>query len=129
MLIVTSEKGRIPAWTDRILRKGSNIRQIDYFSAPLRFSDHRPVFATFICTINVVDEKRKQAMSQELYSYRRGVIGTHNTRDSSRDSDEDDLLGYESIEPGLPPASSNQRKWWLANGRILKHFHGGNANK
>lgn len=116
VLTIHSEKGRIPAWTDRILRKGANIRQIDYNSAPLRFSDHRPVFATFVCTINVVDEKKKQAMSQELYSYRRGVTDRHGSRDVSRDSNEDDLLGYDSIEPGLPPASSNERKWWLDNG-------------
>jgi len=43
----TSEKARIPAWCDRVLRKGDNIRQIHYNDAPLRFSDHRPVYATF----------------------------------------------------------------------------------
>jgi hypothetical protein len=32
------------------------------------------------------------------------------------DTDDEDLLGYESVEPGLPPASSDRRKWWLDNG-------------
>lgn len=31
------------------------------------------------------------------------------------DSDDEDLIGYESVEPGLPPASSDQKKWWLDN--------------
>lgn len=31
------------------------------------------------------------------------------------DSDEEDLIGYDAIEPGLPPASSDKQKWWLDN--------------
>ncbi|KAJ4344445.1 Inositol-1,4,5-trisphosphate 5-phosphatase 1 [Didymosphaeria variabile] len=114
----TSEKARIPAWCDRILRKGDNIRQINYDCAPLRFSDHRPVYATFQCLINKIDEKRKDQLSQELYGKRKEVVG--DTRASSgaamEDTDDEDLLGYESVEPGLPPASSDRRKWWLDNG-------------
>lgn len=112
-----SEKGRIPAWTDRILRKGINIRQIDYDAAPLRFSDHRPVYATFTCTISVVNEKRKAAMSKQIYDQRKTAVGSSTSGGLIGDSDDDDLLGYESVEPGLPPASSNERKWWLDNGR------------
>ncbi|KAL5405861.1 hypothetical protein PMIN03_008177 [Paraphaeosphaeria minitans] len=114
----TSEKARIPAWCDRILRKGDNIRQINYDSAPLRFSDHRPVYATFQCLINKIDEKRKEQLSQELYGKRKEVVG--DTRASTgaaiEDTDDEDLLGYESVEPSLPPASSDRRKWWLDNG-------------
>lgn len=114
----TSEKARIPAWCDRILRKGDNIRQINYDCAPLRFSDHRPVYATFQCLINKIDEKRKEQLSQELYGKRKEVVG--DTRASSgaamEDTDDEDLLGYESVEPGLPPASSDRRKWWLDSG-------------
>lgn len=114
----TSEKARIPAWCDRILRKGDNIRQINYDCAPLRFSDHRPVYATFQCLVNKIDERRKEQLGQELYSKRKDVVG--DTRASSgaamEDTDDEDLLGYESVEPGLPPASSDRRKWWLDNG-------------
>lgn len=31
------------------------------------------------------------------------------------ESDDEDLIGYDSIEPGLPPASSDRQKWWLDN--------------
>jgi len=114
----TSEKARIPAWCDRVLRKGDNIRQINYACAPLRFSDHRPVYATFQCLVSKVDEKKKDQLSQELYERRKEVVG--DTRASAEagleDTDDEDLLGYESVEPGLPPASSDRRKWWLDNG-------------
>ncbi|KAF2645442.1 hypothetical protein P280DRAFT_120000 [Massarina eburnea CBS 473.64] len=112
----TSEKARIPAWCDRVLRKGDNIRQINYDCAPLRFSDHRPVYATFQCLISKIDEKKKEAMSEDIYEKRREAAGDMRPGEGMDESDDDDLLGYESVEPGLPPASSDRRKWWLDNG-------------
>lgn len=112
----SSDKARIPAWCDRVLTKGHNLRQIHYNTAPLKFSDHRPVYATFQCTITVIDEKKKQEISEGLYRHRRAVVGGHTANTRAEDSDDEDLLGYESIEPGLPPASSDRRKWWLDNG-------------
>ncbi|KLU83662.1 synaptojanin 2 [Magnaporthiopsis poae ATCC 64411] len=113
----SSEKARIPAWTDRILRKGSNIRQLSYNSAPLRFSDHRPVYATFECTVSIVDEALREKFSREIYERRRADVGDFNSVMTADDTDDDDLVGYDSIEPGLPPASSDRQKWWLDNGR------------
>jgi len=113
----TSEKARIPAWCDRILRKGNNLRQINYDTAPLRFSDHRPVYATFLCKVSIVNEKLKASMSRELYDKRRIAVAGATANAKNDDSDEEeDLLGYDSIEPGLPPASSDRRRWWLENG-------------
>jgi len=112
----TSEKARIPAWTDRILTRGDNLRQLYYDSAPLRFSDHRPVWGLFTCTINVIDQTTKDNISAELYSKRREMIGDHPANHKGEDSDLESLGGYEPIEPGLPPASSDKRKWWLDNG-------------
>jgi hypothetical protein len=118
----TSEKARIPAWCDRVLRKGDNIRQIHYDAAPLRFSDHRPVYATFQVLVQRVDEKKKDDLKAALYRSRREVVG--DTRAAGHlgedESDDEDLLGYDSIEPGLPPASSDRRKWWLDNGLPAK---------
>ena len=116
----TSEKNRIPAWTDRVLRKGTNLRQTSYDSAPLRFSDHKPVYATFDCEIKIVQEEKKTTLSMQLYDkrkndlgLRRGAIDGTDDRGSEADSEDDDVIGYESIAPGLPPASSDRRKWWL----------------
>lgn len=112
----TSEKARIPAWCDRILTRGDNLRQLYYESAPLRFSDHRPVWGLFECTISVTDQTKKDQISTELYEKRRAVVGDHTANYKGEDSDDESLYGYDSVEPGLPPASSDKRKWWLDNG-------------
>ena len=111
-----SEKARIPAWTDRILRKGSNLRQLLYNSAPLKFSDHRPVHAAFECKVSIVDEQLRETISKELYQRRKADVGDATAHlGTGEDSDDEDLIGYDSIEPGLPPASSDRQKWWLDN--------------
>ncbi|KAI1082757.1 SacI homology domain-containing protein [Whalleya microplaca] len=117
----TSEKARIPAWTDRILRKGTNIRQSSYNCAPLRFSDHRPVYAIFQCTVSIVNETLREQISRELYERRKAEVGRATASLDSEYSDEDeDLIGYDPIEPGLPPASSDRQRWWLENGKMAK---------
>ena len=116
----TSEKARIPAWCDRVLRKGNNIRQVHYDAAPLRFSDHRPVYATFQVLVQSIDEKKKDSLKETLYRQRRDMVSdtraTCDVGEVEDETDDEDLLGYDSIEPGLPPASSDRRKWWFDNG-------------
>ncbi|KZF26905.1 DNase I-like protein [Xylona heveae TC161] len=113
----TSEKARIPAWCDRVLWRGDNLRQTSYNAAPLRFSDHRPVYATFQCTVNVVDESYKENLSRQIYEKRRAdVAGLTANTDLDDTDEEEDLIGYDAISSGLPPASSDTRKWWLDNG-------------
>ncbi|CAK7205507.1 Inositol-1,4,5-trisphosphate 5-phosphatase 1 [Sporothrix eucalyptigena] len=116
----SSEKQRIPAWTDRILRKGPHLRQTEYNSAPLRFSDHRPVYAHFNCTVNLVDEALRDKISRELYERRKGEVGDVTANTTVEDTDDEDLIGYDAIEPGLPAASSDRQKWWLDNGRMAQ---------
>lgn len=116
----TSEKTRIPAWCDRILRRG-DLRQTSYATAPLRFSDHKPVYGTFQCVVSDVDEAKKETLSQEIYSRRRADVGdaVANAKDENGIDDED-LMGFDPIAPELPPASSDHRKWWLDNGASQK---------
>ena len=113
----TSEKSRIPAWCDRVLKKG-DLKQTSYSTAPLRFSDHRPVFATFECTISDIDESTKKRLSRELYAKRRSDIGDAVANEAGDDTQDEDLIGFDSIAPELPPASLDQRKWWLDNGMM-----------
>ncbi|KAK5079656.1 Inositol-1,4,5-trisphosphate 5-phosphatase 1 [Lithohypha guttulata] len=119
----TSEKARIPAWTDRILfkldaTKGTDMRQTEYMSVmDLRFSDHRPVFSSFSVRIRVIDEEKKSTLLKQLYAKR-----TRQLRDDVDDGDDsseeaEELTGYQSIAPGLPPASSDKRKWWFDGDR------------
>jgi len=122
LLTTSREKSRIPAWCDRVLRKGEILKQINYTAAPLRFSDHRPVYATFQCIVNDVDEAKKQRLSEEIYSNRRQDIGDTTANARNDDPDDEDLIGYDSIAPELPPASSDRRKWWLDNGEELSRL-------
>lgn len=114
----SSEKARIPAWCDRILRKGSNIRQHSYDAVgELRFSDHRPVYATFSCTVDVINTTKRDRIAEQLYHARRAAIarGDMSVMSDSTDGVED-LIGFDGVEPGLPPASSDKRKWWIEGG-------------
>lgn len=90
---------------------------MSYNAAPLRFSDHRPVYATFQCVVSIVDEGIREDLSREIYETRRAEVGSSTANAPTIDTDEEDFIGYDSIEPGLPPASSDKRKWWLDNGK------------
>ncbi|KAJ5157574.1 Inositol-1-4-5-trisphosphate 5-phosphatase 1 [Penicillium canariense] len=114
----TSDKSRIPAWCDRILWRGANLRQTQYHTADLRVSDHRPIFAKFDCMIDVVDQGLKDSLRRFLYEEKQ--------RDALSDSvnlldlDDEEYAPQLSIVPGLPPASSDRSKWWLDNGVPVK---------
>ena len=71
----TSEKQRIPAWTDRILYRGQGIKLLNYNSADLKMSDHRPVYASFIVQCRVVDETKRQQLAREIYGARKNMVG------------------------------------------------------
>ncbi|KAF3481739.1 SacI domain and endonuclease/exonuclease/phosphatase family protein [Arthroderma uncinatum] len=124
----TSEKQRIPAWCDRILWKGSNLRQLAYHTAPLKFSDHRPVYAVFECEIYVVDEKRKEELGRKLYEARkdmpiktpRCLISDDQEEEDDFDDDHFDIEDEFPVAPGLPPPSSDKQKWWIDNGRPVR---------
>ncbi|EXJ96369.1 hypothetical protein A1O1_01495 [Capronia coronata CBS 617.96] len=139
----TSEKQRIPAWTDRIVWKinhrstavqageilGTQMKQLAYDSVmSLRFSDHKPVYATFEMGILVVDEEKKETLTKKLYSKRAKEMKIHAGDEladaieeiSSEEDDNESVTGYESIQEGLPPASSDKRKWWLDGNRAAR---------
>lgn len=51
--IKSKSKRRTPAWCDRILWHGNGIQQLSYIRGESRFSDHRPVCATFLVDVAV----------------------------------------------------------------------------
>ena len=71
----SSEKARIPAWTDRILFKGTALRLKNYGRAELWTSDHRPVYAVFDATVREVDQKKKDRIADEILQCIRGRAG------------------------------------------------------
>lgn len=103
-----------------MLWKGTNLYQIYYNAADLRFSDHRPVCAKFICTINVIDEFLKAQLRQALYDERQ-----HGMHDSvAKGIMQVNTLDREAIQPAdiasvLPLASSDNSKWWLGDGMCI----------
>ncbi|KAJ5674856.1 uncharacterized protein N7477_004790 [Penicillium maclennaniae] len=114
----TSDKSRIPAWCDRILWRGANVRQTQYQTAQLRVSDHRPVWSIFDCVIDVVDVGLRDRLRRLLYREKQ-----HDALSNSvhlLDLDEDDSVAQLSIAPGLPPASSDRTRWWLDQGAPSK---------
>ncbi|XP_033224962.1 inositol polyphosphate 5-phosphatase OCRL isoform X2 [Belonocnema kinseyi] len=63
----SSDKGRAPAWCDRILWKGDVIKSVEYRSHPeLKISDHKPVSAIFNSQISVIDRVKYRKIHEEV---------------------------------------------------------------
>ncbi|TYH14348.1 hypothetical protein ES288_A06G213400v1 [Gossypium darwinii] len=58
--VETKSKRRTPAWCDRILWRGSEIYQLSYERKESRFSDHRPVCATFWVSVGAMEDGSKR---------------------------------------------------------------------
>ncbi|KAK9912370.1 hypothetical protein M0R45_036237 [Rubus argutus] len=58
----SKKKRRTPAWCDRILWHGNGIRQLSYIRGESRFSDHRPVCATFFVDVMVNENGLKKEL-------------------------------------------------------------------
>ncbi len=101
-----------------MLWKGKGLRSFAYNTADLRFSDHRPVYAGFLTTVNIVNAPVKDKLMRELYEQRRKDVGNATANKTTNEADDEDLIGYDPIAPGLPPASSDRRRWWLDNGEL-----------
>lgn len=63
----SSEKQRAPAWCDRILWRGKDIVQNAYSSVmEIRFSDHKPVYATFDVPVLEIHMERYKRVHEEV---------------------------------------------------------------
>ncbi|KAJ1033041.1 hypothetical protein NDA16_000320 [Ustilago loliicola] len=99
----SSEKQRIPAWTDRILYRGLGLRQLSYSRAELRTSDHRPVYATFVGPVRIMDHLKRDAIRKQLLSEKKAANGIAGAGSVSSDSEDDE---------SLPDPSDEHQQWW-----------------
>lgn len=96
----TSEKQRVPSWTDRVIYRGDFIILQDYGRGEQLMSDHRPVKAVFSVSVARFDQAAKARIHSQL---RKRSIGSIPTAASSRSS---------LSTSNLPPPSTEQVKWW-----------------
>ncbi|BGP30041.1 Inositol-1,4,5-trisphosphate 5-phosphatase 1 [Rhodotorula toruloides] len=104
----TSEKMRIPAYTDRILYKGPDLDCSRYSRAELRMSDHRPVYAIFRARIRTVDQAKRAALRKELLQ---DLIANPPEDALEKQLSQIDLNGTKTPRR-LPPPSDDQQAWW-----------------
>lgn len=118
----TSEKQRVPSWTDRILYlsekgKGVDLKLLNYNSTmEICLSDHKPVYATFTCRVEFIDEAKKLALTKQFTEQYKEIFGekshlldfsdaslmtSSNTFESANPIDENDFV------PSLPTRPSN----------------------
>lgn len=121
----TSEKQRVPSWTDRILTHTKNKRvtmleQLRYNSIPTyKFSDHKPVYGIFMAKLEIVNESVKSIIEKELYDITKqklyssennggilqpGLLGPYFP----------DYRGNSILKHGLPAPSSKDSRWWIS---------------
>jgi synaptojanin len=91
--------------------------------ACLRFSDHRPVWASFECMISIVDEQMKGALREALFNESHREVNRL-TRSKTGDDEDADSMIYRPIAPGYPSASSDSHKWWLDEGMRSQSLSG-----
>ncbi|KZT29277.1 DNase I-like protein [Neolentinus lepideus HHB14362 ss-1] len=102
----SSEKMRIPAWTDRILYKGNQLDLTTYARAELRSSDHRPVFAVFRAEIRIIDYTKRAALSRML------LESVTSTAPGEKLDEKLASLTFHLDNMDLPPPSSDETAWW-----------------
>ncbi|GAA5938180.1 hypothetical protein JCM3775_002909 [Rhodotorula graminis] len=104
----TSEKARIPAYTDRILYKGHDLDCYRYQRAELRTSDHRPVYALFRARIRSVDHDKRATLRKQLLQ----ELLSHTSDETLDDKLARFAIGSSTGKKTLPPPSDDDRAWW-----------------
>lgn len=141
----TSEKMRIPAWTDRILYRGRSLDLSAYSRVELLGSDHRPglaflcfilttltrtaVFAMFRAEIRKIDAQKKAALRKRLLQMVTSKGPGENLEEHlqhlvlNQPFDDDcqsipHLVRFHTDPLPVPPPSSDDLMWWDTPGEL-----------
>ncbi|KAJ2552210.1 Inositol-1,4,5-trisphosphate 5-phosphatase 1 [Coemansia sp. RSA 1836] len=122
----TSEKMRVPSWTDRIMYSGNSVRALEYYRDEITFSDHKPVLAMMEFDVVSVDKAQKRQILRKLYARRHGSMADAASSSGAQSvkSVEQRLIDWDnnnaqSVTPqpvvaatSLPSPSSSTHAWW-----------------
>ncbi|KAJ2039687.1 Inositol-1,4,5-trisphosphate 5-phosphatase 1 [Coemansia sp. S2] len=155
----TSEKMRVPSWTDRIMYSGNNVRVLEYYRDEITFSDHKPVLAMIEFDVVSVDKAQKRQILRKLYARRHGTLadtasssGVQSLKSVEQrlidwDTGSDSGLGANkqvstpqisqiaSTATTLPPPSSSTHAWWddeqqqQSISKVTSRFTGANPTR
>ncbi|KAJ2806317.1 Inositol-1,4,5-trisphosphate 5-phosphatase 1 [Coemansia helicoidea] len=100
----TSEKMRVPSWTDRIMHRGRGVRVLEYYRDEICISDHKPVLAMVQFDVVSIDKTLKQQIVQRLYA-----------RLHEADAPRPHAAAQQLIEVGAPPPPSSRAQSWRDN--------------
>ncbi|KZW04268.1 inositol polyphosphate phosphatase [Exidia glandulosa HHB12029] len=104
----TSEKMRIPAWTDRILYRGRSLDLSAYSRVELFGSDHRPVFAIFRAEVRKVDAQKKAALRKQLLQ----AVTSKGPGENLEQHLQRLVPDSDLPDSDLPPPSTDDLMWW-----------------
>lgn len=81
----SSEKQRVPSWTDRIVYRSKKdsppMTQLNYDCImDMMLSDHKPIYSSFVSNVKFVDEAKKSRISESLYDQYRRDHGDNRTK-------------------------------------------------
>lgn len=97
----TSEKMRIPAWTDRVLYKASGVKvKCRAYSSVMstKFSDHKPVFAELTVDVKVINEPKREEVERQA---RQAASAKY------KEDEQSDLLSLDDDEYSIHSNRSN----------------------
>lgn len=110
----TSEKMRIPAWTDRILSRGNNLNQIAYnCDLNLKFSDHKPIYGIFKSKVLIINQEIKDKLINDIYNSKQ-------FENIKKSISLNKLSKVKLTSHGLPQPSSDRSKWWIDGGQSAR---------
>ncbi|KAJ2722453.1 Inositol-1,4,5-trisphosphate 5-phosphatase 1 [Coemansia sp. Benny D115] len=71
----TSEKMRVPSWTDRIMYKGEDVKVLEYYRDEIKFSDHKPVLAMMEFNVLSVDKELRPRYTWDTWDTWDSIVG------------------------------------------------------